>query len=118
MPSTRSGASASPGAGAGEDAAQLLEDAAAELSSQVAARRAAEERVAALEAQLAEQAGADVEFGTPGQGRGDEEEEVEEEDAPGGEEGVEAGAGLDADPAAEQLKIVRAAVEGWDTAPK
>ena len=35
MPSTRSGASASPGAGAGEDAAQLLEDAAAELSSQV-----------------------------------------------------------------------------------
>ena len=50
MPSTRSGASASPGAGAGEDAGQLLEEAAAELSSEVAARWAAEERVAALEA--------------------------------------------------------------------
>ena len=52
MPSTRSGSSASGGAGEGEDSARLLEEAAAELSSEIAARKAAEERVAALQAQL------------------------------------------------------------------
>ena len=39
MPSTRSGASASPGVGAGEDAAQLLEDAVVELTSEIATRQ-------------------------------------------------------------------------------
>ena len=56
MPSTRrSRLGESPGGGGEEDAAQLLEDAAEELSSEIAAHKAAEERVAALEAQLAEQ---------------------------------------------------------------
>ena len=44
MPSTRSGSSASVGAGEGEDTGRLLEEAAAELSSEIAARKAAEER--------------------------------------------------------------------------
>ena len=44
MPSTRSGAKGSPGVGGAEDAAQLLEEAAAELSSEIAARKVVEER--------------------------------------------------------------------------
>ena len=56
MPSTRSRGSESPGAGDEEDPARLLEEAAAELSSQVATRKAAEERVAALEVKPLESA--------------------------------------------------------------
>ena len=46
MPSTRSGGGASPESGEEGGTAQLLEEAAAELSSEIAARKAAEERLA------------------------------------------------------------------------
>ena len=77
MPSTRSGSSASAGAEEEEDTGRLLEDAAAELSSEIAARKAAEERVAALQAQLADQS-ADA-FRTPGPAADLDEEGEEEE---------------------------------------
>ena len=48
MPATRSQADAAAG-GAEPEVADLLEDAAAELSAESAARKAAEERVRALE---------------------------------------------------------------------
>jgi hypothetical protein len=57
MPATRSQADAEAG-GAEPEVAELLEDAAAELSAESAARKAAEERVRALEAQLAAAQGA------------------------------------------------------------
>ena len=49
MPSTRSGSSASGGAGEGEDSARLLEEAAAELSSEIAARKATRRRAINVE---------------------------------------------------------------------
>jgi hypothetical protein len=52
MPATRSQADAVAG-GAEPEVADLLEDATAELSAESAARKAAEERVRALEARLA-----------------------------------------------------------------
>ena len=57
MPATRSQADAGVG-GAEPEVADLLEDAAAELSAESAAWKAAEERVRALEAQLAAAEGA------------------------------------------------------------
>eukprot|EP01043_Picozoa_sp_COSAG02_P007870 COSAG02_NODE_243_length_27457_cov_16.852328_9_plen_97_part_00 len=57
MPATRSQADAEAGE-AEPEVAELLEDAAAELSAESAARKVAEERVRALEAQLAAAQGA------------------------------------------------------------
>ena len=84
MPSTRSGGGASPESGEEGGTAQLLEEAAAELSSEIAARKAAEERLAELEAQFADYSAEDRAFATPGPAGDPEEEEGEEE-----EEGVE-----------------------------
>ena len=74
MPSTRSGGGASPESGEEGGTAQLLEEAAAELSSEIAARKAAEERLAELEAQFADHSAEDRAFATPGPA-GDLEEE-------------------------------------------
>jgi len=75
MPSTRSGGGASPESGEEGGAVQLLEEAAAELSSEIAARKAAEGRLAELEARFAEFSAEDRTFATPGPA-GDPEEEV------------------------------------------
>ena len=80
MPATRSQADAAAG-GAEPEVADLLEDAAAELSAESAARKAAEERVRALEARLAAAegaAGGGDPFSTPLPVS--EEEDAEEED--------------------------------------
>ena len=74
MPSTRSGGGASPESGEEGGTAQLLEEAAAELSSEIAARKAAEERLAELEAQFADYSAEDRAFATPGPASDPEEE--------------------------------------------
>ena len=53
MPSTRSQAGVDTPAGEGAEVAEALEEAAAQLSAEIAARKAAEARVRALQAQLA-----------------------------------------------------------------
>ena len=58
MPATRSQADAAAGGAEPEPEAGSLEDAAAEFSAETAARKAAEERVKALEAHLAAGTGA------------------------------------------------------------
>ena len=79
--------------------AEALEEAAAQLSAEIAARKAAEARVQALQAQLAVEGGGDA-FATPGAGAGqgqEEEEESAEEEVAAEGEGEEAdGAGSDA----------------------
>jgi len=80
MPSTRSGGGASPESGEEGGTAQLLEEAAAELSSEIAARKVAEERLAELEAQFADYSAEDRAFATPGPAGDPEEEEGEEEE--------------------------------------
>ena len=70
MPSTRSQAGVDTPAGEAAEVAEALEEAAAQLSAEIAARKAAEARVRALQAQLAVERGGDA-FATPGAGAGE-----------------------------------------------
>ena len=65
MPSTRSQAGVDTPAGKGSEVAEALEEAAAGLTAEIAARKAAEARVQALQAQLSAEGGGDA-FATPG----------------------------------------------------